>query len=357
MNISTDPLNCGAPGNSCYGGACKSGVCEFDVSVVGSWSNADYGVAVDLAVTPTEIYVQTGTGYILQVSKGSGAVTVIANGYVPAIIYDADGTFVSDRSLQVVDGYLIWVGSGKTPPTGVANPKGIYTYNLTTKVLKKLSSDAPAHLEVVASTLYWSSEGRILCVASCTGDYGCHTCDSKTTFSAIPVTGGTLKTWTISMDTISKIQVVGNYLYGVQYGRGIILKFDTTATDSTIVKVGVTDSPPAEPVYDFDIAEGYVHVSGSGYWKRVALGSVSSTTITNSLATNCAIIWSTGANSALCVTKTGLKNLAVSGLVTTSTSLIPEGDNLGAITTYNQEVFWAPLSGSGTQTIYKAPLP
>lgn len=105
VSLENDPLNCGACGRDCRGGACSAGRCQ--PLVLGS----GYVNPSALALSETHVYFREGAqgaGRILRIPKGGGPVQVIAQG-----VSNLVGVALGGEQLYFASGNAATLGEGQ----------------------------------------------------------------------------------------------------------------------------------------------------------------------------------------------------------------------------------------------------
>lgn len=105
LSLASDPLNCGACGRDCRGGACSGGRCL--PLVLGS----GYINPSSLALSETHVYFREGAqgaGRILRIPKGGGAVEVVAQG-----VSNLVGVALGGEQLYFASGNAATLGQGQ----------------------------------------------------------------------------------------------------------------------------------------------------------------------------------------------------------------------------------------------------
>ena len=142
MNVYTDPDNCGAAGNSCFGGECVMGSCEFPVEEIAVSSNG----LIAMAVEGSYIYGASGTGDIFRVNKNGGTPQVLAaGGYFPR----------SSKAFAVEDGEIVL--SSYCGGRDDCEADGIYVLDVAGGVPSKVSNKTPFTLDVEDGYIYWNT--------------------------------------------------------------------------------------------------------------------------------------------------------------------------------------------------------
>lgn len=176
-NVSTDAENCGSVGNSCYGGSCTQGVCEFEgieeIAFVGR-VNGQAGGITGMNLDGNYLYLQHADGRILKVKKdGSEAPIEMTSGYHAPTL----------DSLKVEDGYVVWITDdiyGKA--------KGLYAMPINGSAGSevKLSGSTITGFDIEGGRVYWNNgktDSTQFCTTGCT-----------TTFYSIALNGTGFKT-------------------------------------------------------------------------------------------------------------------------------------------------------------------
>lgn len=250
IETSTDALNCGACGNSCYGGACTEGVCDYTFEVVSDFSAvAGDGHVLDMVVGPAHVYWWTydhGSNVIRRAPKDGGefdALTSFTTISPPA---------ARDNVLLVDNGLLYW-----------ATDDGIYRMPEAGGTPVELSSFGASSLAIDDGKLYWN-DSHLLSDAGLCSDAPLHrpnvvqACNAGkvTTFYTLDLTTLGLTQWQATGEEYSPVLgVIGDEVFVTRFQfvgpsasdfhAAIITLDTTTGANSRLIadSVLVEDTP------------------------------------------------------------------------------------------------------------------
>lgn len=149
-NVSTDAENCGSVGNSCYGGSCTAGVCEFEGIEEIAYFAKEVGVGGSfMAMTQDSAYLYAayGNGDIVRFKKdGTTAPTVLASEH-----------YLKQQGALVVEGGEVFWSSDCGGRSDCTTARGIYKVSTSGGTPLKLTSSAPEALDVEDGYVYWNT--------------------------------------------------------------------------------------------------------------------------------------------------------------------------------------------------------
>jgi hypothetical protein len=207
QNISSDALNCGACGTSCYGTMCTAAQCEYDFQVVSDFSGNSTLVA-DMAVNVTHVYWLTQTE-VRRAPKTGGAYQTLASTATPS---------APKSGLVIEAGKVAWAATDGVyvMPKGGGTPARIFT---TT------SSTAVRGLVTANGKLYWNDSQVDVnedCITGATfNDQNAFLLCSqgkRTTFRTYDLTTDGLSSWQILGEYSPPLAVADGEMYVANYG-------------------------------------------------------------------------------------------------------------------------------------------
>jgi hypothetical protein len=157
QNISTDALNCGACGVSCYGGSCSAGRCEYPFDVVADFSGAT-GTLIDMVVSGPSVYLWsfdngTRTSRFERAATNGGDLELISS--LPVVPHNT-----KDNVLLVNAGVLY-----------AATETGIYRIPVDGSTATQLSTVEASTLAISNGKLYWNDSQSIYFGEMCLGNF------------------------------------------------------------------------------------------------------------------------------------------------------------------------------------------
>jgi hypothetical protein len=239
QNISTNALNCGACGSSCYGTTCDAGQCEFDFEVVSDYSG-DGTVVNNLTVSATHVYWLTQRE-LRRAPKAGGEYETLAT---------LAGTTGLTRPVVVVEaGKVCWAASD-----------GVYTMLETggtpTRIFATTNLTSVTGLVGANGKLYWNDsqvESGNNCITPSTfNDQNAFlTCSQshRTTFRTYDLGTHSFSSWQLSGSEYSPpLAVVGNEMFVGDYqanfagnaGYEIRLSAFNATTGASLRQIGGT---------------------------------------------------------------------------------------------------------------------
>jgi hypothetical protein len=120
-DLQTDPMNCGACGHDCLGGACIAGVCQPVVLTTGQPD------LLFLAVNATNLYWTTDPGGVVTMPIAGGVPETLASwpGPLEGIAIDATTIYFSTYVNDTIMTLPIGGGTPSTFATGLSHPLGV----------------------------------------------------------------------------------------------------------------------------------------------------------------------------------------------------------------------------------------
>jgi hypothetical protein len=261
VDSTSDPMNCGACGQSCQGAACTAGVCTSTVL------SAQFVPPGRLTIDATNVYWTNGDGTVRSTPlNGTGATTVIAQDLSPmGIAVDAQYAYLASQDGRVV----------RAPLDGSAALDGGAALDVLAS-----SQPVPYALAIDATNVYWSNiatgagNGSIMACAK-TGcpsgpttlasgmhvqyPYGIATTGGVvywTSFNyggelnTVPTTGGGMSTPGTNLGYPYEVAISGTTVLTVLYGQGGGVATLTTTGGGTPYHVAGGQSFPTEGTTD-----------------------------------------------------------------------------------------------------------
>ncbi len=265
VQTASDSLNCGACGNSCYGGSCTDGVCEHAFEVVSDFSSDTFdGESVEMVVGPTHVYWWTydgGENVLRRAPKVGGDFEVLTT------FTTSSPPLARDNVLLVDGGLLYW-----------ATESGIYRMPETGGTPVQLTAFTAASLAISGSKLYWN-DSQILSDANLCSDIPLRRTDVIDACNGTKVT----KFFTLDLTTLNATQwqTTGNEyapVLGVVGNEVFVTRFSFTGPDATDFSASIVALNVATGAFSRLIANG-VRVDNTGYGMTAQFGqAVLSTT-------------------------------------------------------------------------------
>lgn len=196
-DVSTDSENCGSIGNSCYGGSCTAGVCEFEGIEEVVFINNRY--INTMAVYGSHVYGVTTLGEVFRVGKDGSNYTELATGY----------PLKARFAFEVEEDEIVLV-SDCTNHTGCTSGKdGIYRMDLDGSNSARISTHEPFMFDIEAGYVYWND-----------GFIDRRAVETKYhKFYRVSTSGGsvtTLGTMSTTKGVQAQVEVVGSKIYFAQ---------------------------------------------------------------------------------------------------------------------------------------------
>jgi hypothetical protein len=155
QNISTDALNCGACGVSCYGGSCSAGHCEYPFDVVADFSGAT-GTLIDMVVSGPSVYLwsfDNGTSRFERAATNGGDLELISS--LPVVPHN------TKDNVLLVNADVLYA----------ATETGIYRIPVDGSTPTRLSTVEASTLAISNGKLYWNDSQSIYIGEMCLGDF------------------------------------------------------------------------------------------------------------------------------------------------------------------------------------------